>query len=577
MIARFEIPTQSCVLDPRHHDDRGDRARRAGRSRLPVDRRAPRRQRQLRHDAAAAAGGPRGRALAEARHGRRQRHVLRDRPGRCALGRRPPRRRSADRSKPAPTPSPASSSRCSSTPSSASSARSISTTASRSSAPASRITSAASCSACPMGCDVCYTNHAEADQDDMDTLLTLLGAAGVNFVMGVPGADDIMLNYQSTSFHDALYLREVLGLQARAGVRGRGWSAWGLPTRRGKAHRPSSPARPCSQHAGGSRPHDRRRTPGWHCGASPHARIGLGPLRLRPADPRGAGLLAGACAGPRRRQDADRLGADRKRAGSPRARDVAASPAPRPTAIPICAARISGAASIPPRARTSPRCAARPTPTSPSSSATDSPRRPSPPMPWPPSTALLPHVKQERMAPRTSASRQPGARRPLRRRRRVLQGPRRGDADRRAAGTVLARQPRRLPHLGTARRPQGRRAQLHFQHPRRRLRRRTKRLSRSPGCCARLSGAGSPGSVSRTRATTSSKPASAPKPSQAPDPEASRSPGAGIRAATLAPVITCSPPCCRTTGQSTELKPRCHACGDCRSKPGSPAQARRRA
>ena len=66
----------------------------------------------------------------------------------------------------------------------------------------------------PMGCDVCYTNHAEADSDDMDTLLTLLGAAGVNFVMGVPGADDIMLNYQSTSFHDALYLRHVLGLRA---------------------------------------------------------------------------------------------------------------------------------------------------------------------------------------------------------------------------------------------------------------------------------------------------------------------------------------------------------------------------
>ena len=65
----------------------------------------------------------------------------------------------------------------------------------------------------PLGCDVCYTNHAEADQDDMDTLLTLLGAAGVTFIMGVPGADDIMLNYQSTSFHDALYLRALLGLQ----------------------------------------------------------------------------------------------------------------------------------------------------------------------------------------------------------------------------------------------------------------------------------------------------------------------------------------------------------------------------
>jgi len=65
----------------------------------------------------------------------------------------------------------------------------------------------------PMGCDVCYTNHAEADQDDMDALLTLLGAAGVNYIMGVPGADDVMLHYQSTSFHDALYLRRLLGLK----------------------------------------------------------------------------------------------------------------------------------------------------------------------------------------------------------------------------------------------------------------------------------------------------------------------------------------------------------------------------
>ncbi len=65
----------------------------------------------------------------------------------------------------------------------------------------------------PMGMDVCYTNHAEADQDDMDNLLTLLASAGVTFVMGVPGADDVMLNYQSSSFHDSLYLREVFGLR----------------------------------------------------------------------------------------------------------------------------------------------------------------------------------------------------------------------------------------------------------------------------------------------------------------------------------------------------------------------------
>ena len=63
----------------------------------------------------------------------------------------------------------------------------------------------------PMGCDVCYTNHAEADQNDMDVLLTLLGTAGCTFVMGIPGSDDIMLNYQTTSFHDALYVRRLLG------------------------------------------------------------------------------------------------------------------------------------------------------------------------------------------------------------------------------------------------------------------------------------------------------------------------------------------------------------------------------
>jgi ethanolamine ammonia-lyase large subunit len=65
----------------------------------------------------------------------------------------------------------------------------------------------------PLGVDVCYTNHAEADQDDMDNLLTLLAAGGVTFIMGVPGADDVMLNYQSTSFHDALYVRDLFGLK----------------------------------------------------------------------------------------------------------------------------------------------------------------------------------------------------------------------------------------------------------------------------------------------------------------------------------------------------------------------------
>jgi ethanolamine ammonia-lyase large subunit len=65
----------------------------------------------------------------------------------------------------------------------------------------------------PMGCDVCYTNHAEADQDDMDSLMTLLAVAGVNFLIAVPGADDVMLNYQSLSFHDILGLRHLMNLK----------------------------------------------------------------------------------------------------------------------------------------------------------------------------------------------------------------------------------------------------------------------------------------------------------------------------------------------------------------------------
>ncbi len=83
----------------------------------------------------------------------------------------------------------------------------------------------------PMGCDVCYTNHAEADQDDMDSLLTLLGVAGVNYIMGVPGADDIMLQYQSTSFQDALYLRETLGL--RPAPEFEAWLAGDMPRQLG--------------------------------------------------------------------------------------------------------------------------------------------------------------------------------------------------------------------------------------------------------------------------------------------------------------------------------------------------------
>jgi ethanolamine ammonia-lyase large subunit len=130
----------------------------------------------------------------------------------------------------------------------------------------------------PMGCDVCYTNHAEADQDDMDTLLTLLGAAGVNYIMGVPGADDVMLNYQSTSFHDALYLRRVLGLRPapefEAGSQAKASSAWrSKQSSRKAAHRMSDAdpqsaliARagwraPARAHPGPRRPWPHRREP----------------------------------------------------------------------------------------------------------------------------------------------------------------------------------------------------------------------------------------------------------------------------------------------------------------------------
>ena len=94
----------------------------------------------------------------------------------------------------------------------------------------------------PMGCDVCYTNHAEADQDDMDTLLTMLAVAGATFVMGVPGADDVMLNYQSTSFHDVLTVRETLGL--RPAPEFEAWlAAIGVATGEGALRSETLPAR----------------------------------------------------------------------------------------------------------------------------------------------------------------------------------------------------------------------------------------------------------------------------------------------------------------------------------------------
>ena len=175
----------------------------------------------------------------EARDGRRQRHVLRDGPGLGAVGGRASRRRPADARSPRLCRGARSSSRCSSTsvvgfigPEYLYNGKEI-------------IRAGLEDHFCgklmglPMGCDVCYTNHAEADQDDMDMLLMLLGAAGVTFIMGVPGADDIMLNYQSTSFHDALYVREALGLR-----RAPEFEAWLVAHRRDRHDRASGAARP---------------------------------------------------------------------------------------------------------------------------------------------------------------------------------------------------------------------------------------------------------------------------------------------------------------------------------------------
>lgn len=202
-------------------------------------------------------------------------------------------------SKRAPMPWRGASARYWSTPWSASSARNTCLTASRSSVPGWRTTSAPSCSACRWAVDVCYTNHAEADQNDMDILLTMLGVAGCNFVMGIPGSDDIMLNYQTTSFHDALYAREAPGL--RPAPEFEAWLARMqiVQQDRHSACRPRLPRHSCPRWriSNEKRPagfqHPARSlvclAPLYRC---PHC---TGPYRDQPADPGTACLPAGAC------------------------------------------------------------------------------------------------------------------------------------------------------------------------------------------------------------------------------------------------------------------------------------------
>ena len=213
LIGRYEIPTQSCVLA---HVTTTLRAIDDG---APVDlvfqsiagTEATNRSFGITLDLLAEAHerGP----LAATRHRRNAGDVLRDRTGFVSVGRRAPRCRSADARGSRPTPSPGDSIRSSSTPSSGSSGPEYLLDGKQVTRAGLEDHFCGKLLGLPMGCDVCYTNHMDVDQDDMDVLLTALGAAGCNYIMGVPGGDDVMLGYQSTSFHDAQYVRRVLGLR----------------------------------------------------------------------------------------------------------------------------------------------------------------------------------------------------------------------------------------------------------------------------------------------------------------------------------------------------------------------------
>ena len=214
---RFDIPTQSCVLSHVTTTMELIETGRAGGSGVPVDRRHRGANSGFGVDICAAARGQQAGRGAGPRHRRRQRDVPRDRAGVGAVGGRTPRHRwtaggPADAGDPGLRGGAAAGPLLVNTvvgfigPEYLYDGKQI-------------VRAGLEDHFCgkllglPMGVDVCYTNHAEADQDDMDTLLTLLGAAGVGFVIAVPGADDIMLGYQSLSFHDVLYVRQVLGLR----------------------------------------------------------------------------------------------------------------------------------------------------------------------------------------------------------------------------------------------------------------------------------------------------------------------------------------------------------------------------
>ena len=232
-----------------HQYHRGDTPRRAGRPGVPVGGRHRGGQPQLRHRPGAAGRGPGGGAVAGARHGGQQRHVFRDGAGQRAVGRRPSRHGPADLRGARVRGGARVSSRCWSIRWSVSSAPNICTTASRSSARGWKTISAPSCWACPWAATSATPTMRKPTRTTWSACLTMLGAAGCNFIMGVPGADDIMLGYQSTSFHDALYARRVLGLGAAPE-----FEAWLARMRI---------TRPTASFRRNWRRHSRRRCGGW--------------------------------------------------------------------------------------------------------------------------------------------------------------------------------------------------------------------------------------------------------------------------------------------------------------------------